>query len=115
MKGDFKAHTNVNKSSKINWVCCLMYPIKGTSCKLRLGIEKIILYFLGTCYLPGALLTASHASSHFYKYSRKIVTRGLKNHTLGFPGGTVIKNPPANAGDTGSIPGLGRSHKPWSN
>ena len=31
---------------------------------------------------------------------------------LGFPGGTVVKNPPANAGDTGdtgSIPGLGRS------
>ena len=24
---------------------------------------------------------------------------------LGFPGGSVIKNPPANAGDMGSIPG----------
>ena len=24
------------------------------------------------------------------------------------------KNPPANAGDTGSIPGLGRFHMPWS-
>ena len=32
-----------------------------------------------------------------------------------FPGGAVVKNPPANAGDTGSIPGLGRSHMPWSN
>ena len=27
----------------------------------------------------------------------------------GFPDGLVVKNPPANAGDTGSIPGLGRS------
>ena len=27
---------------------------------------------------------------------------------MGFPGGTVVKNPPANAGDTGSIPGSGR-------
>ena len=27
----------------------------------------------------------------------------------GFPGGSGIKNPPANAGDTGSVPGLGRS------
>ena len=27
---------------------------------------------------------------------------------VGFPGGSV-KNPPANAGDLGSIPGLGRS------
>ena len=32
--------------------------------------------------------------------------------TQGFPGGSVVKNPPANAGnagDMGSIPGLGRS------
>ena len=28
---------------------------------------------------------------------------------LRFPGGLVVKNPPANAGDTGLIPGLGRS------
>ena len=27
----------------------------------------------------------------------------------GFPGGSVVKNPPANAGDAGSIPGPGRS------
>ena len=29
--------------------------------------------------------------------------------TLGFPGSSVVKNPPANAADMGSIPGLGRS------
>ena len=34
---------------------------------------------------------------------------------MGFPGGAVVKNPPANAGDTGSSPGPGRSHMPWSN
>ena len=28
---------------------------------------------------------------------------------MGFPGGSVIKNLPANAGDVGSIPELGRS------
>ena len=27
----------------------------------------------------------------------------------GFPGGSVVKNPPASAGDMGSIPGSGRS------
>ena len=32
-----------------------------------------------------------------------------------FPGGTVNKNPPASAGDTGLIPGPGRFHVPWSN
>ena len=29
-----------------------------------------------------------------------------------FPDGPMVKNPPVNAGDTGSIPGLGRSHIP---
>ena len=32
-----------------------------------------------------------------------------KNPGQSFPGGSVVKNPPANAGDMGSIPGLGRS------
>ena len=32
-----------------------------------------------------------------------------------FPGGAVVENLPANAGDTGSSPGLGRSHVPRSN
>ena len=40
----------------------------------------------------------------------------LKMFTVGdFPGGAVVKNPPANAGDTGSSPGPGRSHVQWSN
>ena len=39
----------------------------------------------------------------------------LKNKAQGFPGGAVVENLPANAGDTGSSPGLGRSHMPWSN
>ena len=28
---------------------------------------------------------------------------------MGFPGGSAVKNPPANAGDMDSIPGSGRS------
>ena len=38
---------------------------------------------------------------------KKLVTRG-------FPGGAVVESLPANAGDTGSGPGLGGSHMPWS-
>ena len=33
----------------------------------------------------------------------------------GFPGGAVVENLPANAGDTGSSPGPGRSHMSRSN
>ena len=37
-----------------------------------------------------------------------------KAKSWGFPGGAVVENLPANAGDTGSSPGLGRSHVPQS-
>ena len=39
----------------------------------------------------------------------------IKTTMRGFPGAAVVENLPANAGDTGSSPGLGRSHMPWSN
>ena len=37
------------------------------------------------------------------------------NYLWGFPGGAVVENPPANAGDMGSSPGLRWSHMPRSN
>ena len=42
-------------------------------------------------------------------------TTQSKNGQKGFPGGAVVENLPANAGHTGSSPGLGRSHMPRSN
>ena len=33
-------------------------------------------------------------------------------HIWNFTGGAVVRSPPANAGDTGFIPGLGGSHMP---
>ena len=33
----------------------------------------------------------------------------LYSENRGFPNGSVVKNPPANIGDTDSMPGLGRS------
>ena len=50
----------------------------------------------------------SHGESDTLIYS-------VKNVYLGFPGGTVVRNPPANAGDTGSSPGPGGSHMLRSN
>ena len=43
------------------------------------------------------------------------LVQGIKKSIEGFPGGAVVENLPANAGDTGSSPGMGRSHMPWSN
>ena len=42
-------------------------------------------------------------------------SNAFKKHLQGFPGGAVVENPPANAGDAGSSPGLGRSHMLRSN
>ena len=41
--------------------------------------------------------------------------KSIQSFLLGFPGGAVVENLPANAGDTGSSPGLGRSHMLRSN
>ena len=34
----------------------------------------------------------------------------IRIHRVALPSCPVVKNPPANAGDTGSVPGLGRCH-----
>ena len=39
-----------------------------------------------------------------------ILTRRRQQKNRGFPGGAVVESLPANAGDTGSSPGLGGSH-----
>ena len=84
---------------------------------------------------PGVKILASNTTFHkkkkkhsllflcFYDLRQEIAEglkltneREIKKTTiLGFPGGTVVENLPANAGDTGSSPGLGRSHMPHSN
>ena len=43
------------------------------------------------------------------------IIASLRVDSLGFPGGAVVESLPANAGDTGSSPGLGGSHMPRSN
>ena len=48
-----------------------------------------------------------------YLYFKRSPLPNFKKYR-GFPGGAVVENLPANAGDTGSSPGLGRSHMPRS-
>ena len=52
---------------------------------------------------------------HILKVSPHEIPINYKENNRGFPGGAVIENPPADARDTGSSPGLGRSHIPQSN
>ena len=45
------------------------------------------------------------------KYNKLV---NITKRSRDFPGGTLVKNPPVNAGNMGSIPGPGRSHMPLS-
>ena len=51
--------------------------------------------------------------SHLFRLIKLI--KLLKDYSQDLFGSPVDKNPPANAGDMGLIPRLGRFHKPWSN
>ena len=44
-----------------------------------------------------------------------MLAKESKEQRAGFPCGAVVESLPAHAGDTGSSPGLGRSHMPRSN
>ena len=44
-----------------------------------------------------------------------VIQSEVSQKERGFPGGAVVENLPANAGDTGSSPGLGGSHMSRSN
>ena len=50
--------------------------------------------------------------SHSLVRISPVLSRYIKSTIRGFPGGAVVESLPANAGDTGSSPGLGGSHMP---
>ena len=51
---------------------------------------------------------------HLHQWTDHSDRKSIKKQKLGFPGGAVVESLPANAGDTGSSPGLGGSHMPRS-
>jgi len=50
-------------------------------------------------------------TKHFFTANHPLpISQKLKGEQKAFPGGSVVKNPPANVGSIGSIPGVGKSH-----
>ena len=62
-------------------------------------------------YLKGEFDSPSEVSPYFVNN----LYGNTKDSEKDFPGGPMVKNPPAKAGNTGSIPGQERFHVPWSN
>ena len=56
-----------------------------------------------------------HTQTHSQKEKKEKIYIHIKKKNGSFPGGAVVENLPANAGDTGSNPSLGGSHIPQSN
>ena len=87
-------------------VCVSQIAILKTS-------NKALLFFT-----PSMMLIIVQQKANLDRERKKCRMNGnlLSKFLLpGFPGGAVVENPPANAGDTGSSPGLGGSHMPRSN
>ena len=60
------------------------------------------------------LVTFRHAEEGL-RFCPDCIIKNLGKVFRGFPGGSLVKNPSANARDMGSIPDSGRSHMPWTN
>ena len=62
---------------------------------------------------------AWRAAVHGVAWVHGVKVHGVKESDttewLNWTGGPVVKDPPANAGDTGLIPNPGRFHMPWGN
>ena len=96
----------------------LNYPFEGHVCKYshlgHLGFSILILsgtfqsitvYFLYTLFDQVEITVL-----------KSLGKKKKERERLGdFPGGPMVMNPPANAGDMDLTPGLGRSRMPWGN
>ena len=76
----------------------------GKSKKEGISVCVWLIHFVVQCRLT------QHCKATILQEKMKNKQNTLLNNTWGFPGGAVVESLPANAGDTGSSPGLGGSH-----
>ena len=99
---------------------CVWYA-KAVLLRITVSMSKLLedaaMSFVVLPITPGKCLVRNKGSTAVYVFGegRLLKLNTLKNlQVQGFPGGAVVRSPPANAGDTGSSPGPGRSHMPRS-
>ena len=110
MTGSFSHFLLMSRSPKLPSLHTL-----GSRRSLRLSS-----HYLPTTLFNSFLTDYSTSQGSHSMFTQSLPTspvehKSLKSRNLGdFPGGTVVKNLPANAGDTASSPGPGISHMPRS-
>ena len=83
---------------------------------LPCGQESLRIWYKVKKYLPLRLEGINLSWKRLSQVEEKPTWKMHKNNTSGLPlKGSVIKNPPGNAGNTGSVPAPGRSHMQWGN
>ena len=70
---------------------------------------NVILIFMRVIHDVFSKLYRNHSYKSFSSKNKSYKSFSSKPMSQGFPGGSVVPNLPANAGDMGSIPGSGRS------
>ena len=116
--GQSKSRSQPRFKRRENRHYVLRREVAESHCEKLVGWGILMPSFWGTIYYTSPP-NSSH-SSHMQNTLVATFLHGLflshkKEWNRDFPGGAVVKNPPANAGDTGSSPGPGRSHMPRSN
>ena len=102
-------------TTKFSFSLCYQHDQPSCFYPLLIAVTKTYFRIIFQLHLPFHKLTAYANLSLKSKYfGTPLVAQWLRIHLPGFPGGAVVENLPANAGDTGSSPGLGRSHMPRS-
>ena len=90
--------------SNFNWYYVFIPPFRAGPTSLFFTFKYFLVFFVSFVFVKFIL-----------SYFQTLYSFGGNYHTLwnmtGFPSSSAVKNPPANAEDVGSIPGLARS--PW--
>ena len=76
---------------------------------MSVGMQEIRFCRCGKYHLPISLVMDGKLIDRKFDLTICMSVLNHVHNILGFPGGSAVKNPPANAGDVGLIPGLGRS------
>ena len=93
------------------WITEIRKADKGARKGTEQGLEVGVLSSRGIAWLLQE--TSKQANSRLTASDETLGS--LRMHYGDFPGGTVVKNLPANAGDTGLTHNLGRFHMPQGN